>query len=643
MNEVQHALARLGPPTLTSVVDRPRLDELLMTDVASAPVTLVSAGAGSGKTTAVARWLAAGGYAGTGAWVNVDDRDRDPPMLRRDVFSSLAGGAGGVADLSLIPPTATLAAGVHRLIDSKAATATPTVLVLDDLQEITEPALLEELRDLIEHCPAALRLVLISRSDPPIRLQRWRISGALAEIRARDLAFLPAEAAQLLNQYRIALTPDQMSALMARTEGWAAGLRLAAMSLDPSAIDEGIAGFAGDQHSVAEYLVGEVLSHLPDRTQNLLLRLSVVDEVSVSLTEELSDDPDALQLLRELANDNELLFRFGANRQRFRFHPLLRQLLFHKFVADDAKLAQAQHRKAACWFDANDEPVLAVRQAVLSRDEQFLHGLVTASAIPVVFTEQGPALARALAGDGDLGPTRGRDDSLHAAICHVIESDYADAVSEIARVREGLQRAGGGSAAEEAALSVLDLSVTAEGLNSEATILAAEEAIRRSRALPATMEPMAAQYRTIAVGHLGAALLWAGHPARAEAYLLEAARESTAHRLTVIRAMCLGHLAILNAAGGTTHLAKQYAGAALSLSTPSGSAAAHLALAQVHLLRADYVSVDQCLHDLLNDGIGLPDLAWRWSRRVNCYSAGRSQRRPRCSMKRAGMPTARVP
>ena len=159
------------------------------------------------------------------------------------------------------------------------------MLVLDDFHEITSDSVLEAFGRLVDHQPAPLRLVVLTRADPVLRLHRLRVSGQLTEIRTDDLAFTEPEAAELFDLQGMHLQPDQLDVLRSRTEGWPAGLRLAAMSLDPADIEGGIARFSGSERSVADYLIGEVIDRLSAQDRDFLLKTSITEKLNGDLAD----------------------------------------------------------------------------------------------------------------------------------------------------------------------------------------------------------------------------------------------------------------------------------------------------------------------------------------------------------------------
>ena len=209
---------------------------------------------------------------------------------------------------------------------------TTVTLVLDDFHLISNRLVVDSVGQLLEHQPPQLRLVLTTRADPALRLHRLRVSGGVTDLRADDLAFTPAEAAELLHRNGIHPSQTQLDALLDRTEGWAAGLRLAVMGLDPADADDGIAGFTGNDRLVAEYLIEEVLDRLPATDRQFLLTTSVADRVSAALANELTGRADGQLVLDRLVAQNALLVGLAGRTEWFRFHPMLRDLLVHRLT-----------------------------------------------------------------------------------------------------------------------------------------------------------------------------------------------------------------------------------------------------------------------------------------------------------------------
>jgi LuxR family maltose regulon positive regulatory protein len=287
------------PRTPPTFVRRPRLESRLMVG-AALPITLVTAGPGAGKTLAVAAWAASGRALGPVAWLTVDDTDNDQVLFWSDLLAAFTS-SGAIPPGNPIHELAPTAPFNPALIDlvrvGLAELDEPIVLVLDDLHEVVDQAVLDGLDRLLTHAPPALRVVIVTRADPPLRLHRLRVRGELAEVRTDDLAFNPAETDQMFAQHGLVLSEPQRAALLARTEGWAAGLRLAAMSLDADHVDNGIAAFSGDERTVAEYLAEEVLERQPPEVRTFLLQTSIADRLSGSLADALTGRSDGRRVL----------------------------------------------------------------------------------------------------------------------------------------------------------------------------------------------------------------------------------------------------------------------------------------------------------------------------------------------------------
>src|SRR6185437_15162915 len=299
-----------GDPILTSkimapdvpawTVQRPRITEVIARGTRWCPLTVITGPPGAGKTMALALWAAAEPRAV--AWVSVDEYDNRPGVfwsyaieaLRRVGVAILQAGAGWEqADDHVL---------VLRLAAALAANDPPVTLVLDDLHLLTTPQVLRELDFVLRNAGAGLRLAVSSRIDPLLPLHRYRVSGHLAEIRAADLAFSSAEAGQLLAQHGITLPAASLECLVRRTEGWAAGLRLAALSMDAHP-DPGqfVTELAAEHSTLTGYLMEEVLNAQPPQTRDVLFCTSILEEVSTDAAIEMTGDEQAAGILSAAA------------------------------------------------------------------------------------------------------------------------------------------------------------------------------------------------------------------------------------------------------------------------------------------------------------------------------------------------------
>jgi LuxR family maltose regulon positive regulatory protein len=349
--------ATLRPPPLRlEWVARNRLLEDLE-NAAQRPVTLVSAPAGYGKTTLVTQWLASGSRPATVAWVSLDTADNDPVRLwshiatalnragctiARDVAGFITSGAGDLTT-SVLP----------RIIDAFATRFAHITLVIDDFQLVRSTECSAQFDFLIEHLPVKAHLVLITRSDPALRLGRLRVAGKLSEIRAEDLAFNMEEASSLLSD-GVRLSSDVVSELIDRTEGWPAGLYLARLSLAGRANPtEFVRHFTGNNRFIAEYLTDEVLSRQTDEVRNFILDMSVVDRFSAPLADRVTGSHRSASLLRELEHSNLFLIPLDAEERWFRFHHLFGAVARSALEAEQPERMPELHQRAADWLTEN--------------------------------------------------------------------------------------------------------------------------------------------------------------------------------------------------------------------------------------------------------------------------------------------------
>jgi LuxR family transcriptional regulator, maltose regulon positive regulatory protein len=341
------SLARLPE----ALVRRPRLDSLLA-DRTRRPVTLISAPPGSGKTTLVTAWLAS--RRRRDVMLTVDARDNERDQLAGVIVAALVDrGAVTAEEIDATLPATTLLDAAFAQLEQR---STKRVLVLDDLQELTSRHALRTLAYLVERAPVSLDLVLCSRADPPIRLTRLRLEDRLAEIRNDILAFDLAETSALLSAHGLALTRAQVQALWRRTEGWVAGLRLAACALqgeaDPA---EFVQGAAGTETAIADYLLKELLTRQDEAIQQFMLRTSVVGRLTPDLAEVLTGDAAVSRRLGELERNGVLLAEL-EDRTWYRYHSLFASLLEARLRQQHRGLADELHRRATTWFMANDMP-----------------------------------------------------------------------------------------------------------------------------------------------------------------------------------------------------------------------------------------------------------------------------------------------
>ncbi|MCA9879838.1 MAG: AAA family ATPase, partial [Thermomicrobiales bacterium] len=368
------ATKRYVPRRRAKLVSRPRLTARLDQGL-GCTLTLVAAPAGSGKTTLLADWLAAtrADQRAT-VWVSLDPGDNDPARFWTYVITALqAAGPGiGQAALALLtapqpPPTETI---LTTLINDLAAAASGAVLVLDDYHVIHSRPIHEALAFLLDNLPPQLHLIIATREDPPLPLPRLRARGHLTEIRAADLRFTPAEAADFLNTVMgLALPAGDVAALESRTEGWIAGLQLAALSVQGRGDVSGfIRAFAGDNRYIVDYLVAEVLQRQPDTLRRFLLDTAILDRLSGPLCDAVTGRDDGAETLELLERGNLFVVPLDDTRRWYRYHHLFAEVLRVRLLTEYPGQTAGLHRKASAWYEREGVMVDAIRHALASGD-----------------------------------------------------------------------------------------------------------------------------------------------------------------------------------------------------------------------------------------------------------------------------------
>jgi LuxR family transcriptional regulator, maltose regulon positive regulatory protein len=358
------------PRPRPGLVARPRLLQRL-TEEMGRELVLVCTPAGFGKTTLLAEWVRAGQR--PVGWLSLDEADNDPARFWRHVAAALdpvrPGVAEPVAALLGPAPLASFEGPVTALVNELAELAGEVVLVLDDYHLIQAPAVHASVEFLLQHLPSSLRLVLASRADPPLPLARLRGRGQLAELREADLRFTAQEAGELLGATVGAELPEvAVAALGNRTEGWAAGLQLAALSLQGrSDIGAFVEGFSGSHRYVLDYLAEEVLDRQPPQLRTFLLETSVLERLCGPLCEAVTGQTDSQQLLEQVERANLFLVPLDDVRGWWRYHHLFADLLRAR-LQQWAERVPELHRAAATWCERHGLADDAIRHARAAGD-----------------------------------------------------------------------------------------------------------------------------------------------------------------------------------------------------------------------------------------------------------------------------------
>jgi LuxR family maltose regulon positive regulatory protein len=356
-----HAAAPSRSLTTGTIVRRALFARL----AAAAHVTQISAPPGSGKTLLLRSWIDDAGLADGAAWVTVEGRE--PERFWPSVLDALS--ATAVVQAPTAAPGLDGWAIVEHLLDDLGPLDGRVWLIIDDLHELHSSATLRQLELLILRAPAQLRFVLATRHEVPLGLHRLRLEGELTELRARDLRFSLDETRALIEAAGVPLSDSALGRLWERSEGWAAGLRLAALALVGHADPERFAvEFSGSERTVAEYLLAEVLDRQPPPVRRLLLRTSMLDRVNGPLADLLTGGSGAEGILQALEDANAFVVSLDGPRSWFRYHRLFSDLLAHELRRTAPAELQALHRTAARWYAEHGDPLAAISHAQAADD-----------------------------------------------------------------------------------------------------------------------------------------------------------------------------------------------------------------------------------------------------------------------------------
>ncbi|RPH59782.1 MAG: LuxR family transcriptional regulator, partial [Chloroflexi bacterium] len=370
------------PSPRSGLVLRPRLVQKLNAGL-DGKLTLISASTGFGKTTLASAWIKHCGR--PAAWLALDELDNDPlrfltyliraiqtvkPGFGADLLETL--GTANPQDFEPVPVPI-----LEALTAEIAAIQTHFLLALDDYHLINRPAIQAIPQFLLKHQPANLHLVLVSRADPPWPLGRLRARREMSEIRAADLRFSPQEAAEFLNACMgLGLTPERVTALETRTEGWIAGLQLAALSLQGQANpQELITSLAGSQRFIADYLIEEVLEKQPPEVQDFLLKTAVLDQMNAELCAEVTGRQASQAILLQLEQGNLFLIPLDQERNWYRYHHLFADLLRIKLEQAQPGLTAELQRRASAWYNGQGRRLEALHYALAAGDIQMVEHL----------------------------------------------------------------------------------------------------------------------------------------------------------------------------------------------------------------------------------------------------------------------------
>jgi len=367
------------PPPRPNIVLRSRLIERMNLGQFG-KLTLISAPPGFGKTTLVSEWIP--GCERATAWLSLDEGDNDPMRFLaylvaafQTISPNIGAGVLGSLQSPQPPPTDLM---LTFLLNDISAIPEKFTLVLDDCHVIDAEPVENALSFLIEHMPPQMHLVITTREDPKLPLPRLRVRGQLTELRISDLRFTPLEAAEFLNQVMgLKLTADHIAILEESTEGWIAGLQLAALSMQGRDDIPGfIKAFSGDDRHVVDYLVEEVLHSQPEHIQNFLLKTSILERLSGPLCDTLTDQKEGKAMLESLERGNLFVLPLDDKRKWYRYHHLFVEVLHTRLLEKHPDLVSDLHRRASEWYEQNAQPAEAVRHALTAKDFTRAAGLM---------------------------------------------------------------------------------------------------------------------------------------------------------------------------------------------------------------------------------------------------------------------------
>jgi LuxR family maltose regulon positive regulatory protein len=588
------------PRLPAGLVWRPRLFEAIDAGVRGT-ATVISAGAGWGKTTLAASWSSARSASGPIAWLTLDEQHNDPDVFWSDLILAMA--AAGVVLPGRPPAAGEL--GFQRWLGLGAAgLRTTLVVVLDDVHKLVACGVLGELSEFLRRAPERLRFLLAGRQATGISLHQLRMVGALTEISAADLGFRMDEAAELLTRLDRRVPVRQLAEMVRHVEGWPVGLRLTLQGN----------GRPFPERSAEAYLLDEVLAAQPAIDQRFLLRTSVPDRICGPLADALTDRQDGKLTLERLAGANLFVEPVGTGRW-FRCHPTFRSALRHRLQATEPEAVPQLHLMTARWHAIAGDPLPALTHAAAAPDWQFVAELVVRRGLPLFATADRVEFVEVL----DRIPPERLSDSAELALCAAL----------IAYCRgdlRGMPRPLGAGRAMRAAagphpIEAIDVAL---GLTESSTL------VRWLGDMPRLLEVSTAmiadiatvngdrardlvQYRTLALANRAVAMLWLSQLDHADRLLWATATSARDAGLPLVAVSALGHLALLAFIRGSVGEAEEHATAAMDIAgridaeSRPGTTSARLVRALIESERGRDIQADEELRRALHTGGEIPE------------------------------------
>lgn len=530
------------------------------------PVTVVRAPAGAGKTTMLAAWARrrAERHDTHIAWVSVDSEDNDSALLWQAILRALkcSGAWQGDCPLDrLTPPSdSSYPAFINAVAAEFERLPWPVVLVLDGIHEVRSGDAVRTLNMLLRHLPATLRLVLATRFPPPLILPRLMLEGRLREIGPDELVFTAAQARLLYAKEGIRLTDAGLRVLMERTEGWAAGLRMAAMTVAGSAQPgDIITRFDGDDCMVADYLMREVFGRQPDDVQQFMLSTCVCRAFTTDLAVELSGQENAGQIIDRLERTSILASGPDKAQRWFRYHPLMRGCLRGELGRRRLSRLRRQHRVAADWLLTAGDPLRAVEHGIWAGDDELVTRVVARSGLGQILKGQSRRLTWIL---GTV-PVRVLNRPSVALVAAAAALDLGD-LPETDRWLRRIDNAAHPLRTHR--LRALHATVQLHRSRLRGEVGTALETLRTTRA----GQTGDLDLDLLAVFNRGVAKAWTGHHQAAQADLRHALRVAVSEQRDAVALACRSHLAAITAASGDLRTMNRQAANAISFAESKG-------------------------------------------------------------------------
>lgn len=503
--------AKLHPPAQRpGTVDRVRLVRMLMAEPGPSIVWMI-APPGYGKTTLLAQWKAR--ERRPVAWLSLDDLDNDPAVLLSYLavaFDRIESIDDKIRIALAAPRQRILATAVPRLASELHRWGQPAVLVLDDVHRLADRTCLDALAVLLDHLPPGFRVVIAGRTEPDLPVARFRAQRELLEIGPSELALDEGETAALAASVGFTLSPDEIRALMVRTEGWAAGIYLATLARERGDVAPGpLVSISGRDRYIAAYFRSELERDLSDDNVTILTRTAILETISPPVAEAVTGLAGAGEQLRTLARGNLLIQEIGGSGDSYRYHNLLRDFLQAELERREPGGTPELHRRAASWYAAAGNTDMAIEHAIASGDVDAAARLVTAAALPTFYGGHEATLERWLERFDTVVFERHPPLAVIAGWIHLLNgrADAADRMADIAERATFAGPPGDGSASFESQRAMLRAIMARHG----------PRAVLANAELAVSQEPPEGPWRANALWLLGSALLLLGEADAADA------------------------------------------------------------------------------------------------------------------------------